>query len=581
MRQFNKSSFRLLGLSLASACLVVLCSGRVGISEEFVPLFDGESLTGWVQHGGQAKYTIEGNEIVGTSVPATPNTFLCTEKHYDNFILELEFKVDPLLNSGIQIRSNVYAEPTEVVTRNSNGEEVVRKVAAGRVHGYQVEIDPSARAWSAGIYDEGRRGWLYNLEGEQHRAAREAFKQNDWNHVRVEAIGPSIKTWINGVPAANLVDDMTPSGFIALQVHGVGNDEKKVGTQVRWRNIKLQEVAAPAETQPFVEYRGTAGPGLGKKVVLIAGDEEYRSEEALPQLGKILAERHGFECRVVFPIHPESGLIDPNYSSNIPGLEALEDADLMIIATRFRALPDEQMQHIDRFLKRGGAVLGMRTATHAFNFPGNSPWAHYGNGYGGDQAAWRDGFGRLVLGEKWISHHGAHKHQSTRGIVVEEHKSHPILRGVGDIWGPTDVYGVRLPLPGDSQPLVLGQVVNRPGKIVGDDPLFGMRDTDTEPDSAKNDPMMPIAWTKSYQLPEGELGQAVTTTMGSSTDLLNKGLRQVLVNSVYWLTGLSDAIPAEGPQVDFVGSFEPTAYEFRSKDYWPNRKMTVDEHRLP
>ncbi|RCS41436.1 DUF1080 domain-containing protein [Bremerella cremea] len=204
--------------------------------EKFVPLFDGETLDGWVQHGGTAKYTVEDGMIVGTSVPKTGNSFLCTEKPYDNFILEVEYMVDPLLNSGIQIRSNVYDEKKTYKT--DEGKEIT--VSPGRVHGYQVEIDPSERAWSGGIYDEGRRGWLYKLEGKDD--ARAAFKQNEWNKYRIECRGDSIKTWVNGVPAADLKDDMTSSGFIALQVHGIGGDEKKVGKQIKWRNVNIIEL---------------------------------------------------------------------------------------------------------------------------------------------------------------------------------------------------------------------------------------------------------------------------------------------------------------------------------------------------
>lgn len=564
-------------------CLSLICVSYSHADHHGVSLFNGENLDGWVQHGGVAKYTIEDGAIVGTSVADTPNSFLCTKKHYSDFILEVEFKVDPGLNSGIQIRSNVYDEPREVVTKASNGTLRTKKVAAGRVHGYQVEIDTSDRAWSGGIYDEGRRGWLNNLDGEENKAAREAFKQNEWNHYKVQCIGDSIKTWVNGVPAADLTDDMTDSGFIALQVHSVGKNKGNIGKQIRWKNIKLQEVKqAEANNEPkqFVDYKGQAGPGQGMKVVLIAGDEEYRSEEVLPQLGKILSQRHGFDCCVCFPINPETGIIDPNYGKNIPGLEALADADLMIILTRFRALPDDQMQHIDNYLKRGGPVLGLRTSTHAFNFPKDSIWSHYSNGYNGEKTAWKDGFGRLVLGEKWISHHGQHKVQSARGVIVEDKKDSPIVRGVGDIWAPSDVYGVRLPLPGDSEPIVLGQVVNRAGEMDKEDILYGMRDTDTEPDASKNDPMMPVVWTKTYQIPGGKTGNVINTTMGASTDFLNEGVRRILVNSAYVLTGLGEEIPSSGTNVDYVGEYNPTAYEFRRGDYWSKRDMRVEEYVL-
>jgi len=159
---------------------------------------------------------------------------------YGDFELHVEYRVDPLLNSGIQIRSHVFKEDTEIIIKSANGDEKKRKVAAGRVHGYQVEIDPSDRAWSGGIYDEGRRGWLNNLE--KNEAARKAFKQNEWNHYRIVCKGDSIKTWVNGVPAADLKDDLTSSGFIALQVHGVGKHPEKVGKQVIWRNVKIKEL---------------------------------------------------------------------------------------------------------------------------------------------------------------------------------------------------------------------------------------------------------------------------------------------------------------------------------------------------
>ena len=569
--------------------MLVISSFRSGASLSadggFVSLFNGRNLDGWVQHGGVAKYTVENGEIVGTSVPDTGNSFLCTKKHYSDFILEVDFKIDDTLNSGIQIRSHVFDKPTDVVTTASSGKIKTRTMPAGRVHGYQVEIDTSYdRCWSGGIYDEGRRGWLNNLQGEQNKPAREAYRHEEWNRYRVEAIGDSIKTYVNGVPAADLVDDMTPSGFIALQVHGVGNDASKVGKQVRWRNIRIKQVSAPstkAQDRPWIAYEGKRGPGVGKHIVLISGDEEYRSEEALPQLGKILAKHHGFRCTVLFAINPETGFIDPNYSHNIPGLEALDDADLMIIFTRFRDLPDQQMKHIHGYLQRGGPVIGLRTATHAFNIPEGKLYRRYGNGYRGDHDEWTDGFGRLVLGEKWISHHGKHRHQSTRGVIAHGAGGHPILRGVADgaVWGPTDVYGVRLPLPGDSQPLLLGQVINRAGEYDEEDPFFGMRPTDQElAGDGKNDPLMPVLWTKSYQLPHGETGQAVTTTMGSSTDLVDESLRKVLVNAVYWQVGLADQIPSEGTAVGIVGTFEPTAFEFRKGDYWPQRKMQISEH---
>jgi hypothetical protein len=183
-------------------------------------LFNGIGLDGWSQKGGKADYRVESGEIAGSTVLNTPNSFLCTNEMYSDFILEVEFKIDENLNSGIQIRSHSFPEYDN-----------------GRVHGYQVEIDPSERAWTGGIYDEARRGWLYPLK--ENKAAGRAFKKEKWNNLRIEAIGTRIKTWINGVPAAHLVDDMTQTGFIGLQVHGIGKDSTKKGIQVRWRNIRI------------------------------------------------------------------------------------------------------------------------------------------------------------------------------------------------------------------------------------------------------------------------------------------------------------------------------------------------------
>lgn len=216
------------------ACLLAGCWSVAAADDGWVDLYNGQNLDGWVQRGGKAIYQADGDEIVGKPVPNTPNSFLCTDRDYANFILELEFKPMTGLNSGVQIRSECYDEAT---TREVKGKTF--KFPAGRVHGYQVEIDPSDRAWSGGIYDEGRRGWLNDLK--ENAAAQKAFKPNVWNQFRVECRGDSIKTWINGVPAADLQDDVTPKGFIALQVHGIGNKDPG-NLEMRWRHIRLREL---------------------------------------------------------------------------------------------------------------------------------------------------------------------------------------------------------------------------------------------------------------------------------------------------------------------------------------------------
>ena len=308
--------------------------------------------------------------------------------------------------------------------------------------------------------------------------------------------------------------------------------------------------AAARAGDPWLDVAGGDGPGKGKHVVLVSGDEEYRSEEALTQLGKILAQHHGFDCTVLYAIDPATGTIDPDCTTNIPGLEALGKADLMVIATRFRNLPDEQMRHIDAYLRSGRPVVGMRTATHAFNVPADRAFHHYSWNQTGERMP--QGFGRAVLGETWVAHHGHHGKESTRGIIAADAKDHPILRGIaaGDIWGPTDVYAVRLPLPGDSRPLVLGQV------------LSGMTPDAAPVEGTKNEPMMPVAWTKTYRLEDGPAGRVFATTMGSSTDLAATGTRRLLVNGCYWAAGLEDRIPAAA-NVDIVGEFKPTNFGFK------------------
>ncbi len=295
-----------------------------------------------------------------------------------------------------------------------------------------------------------------------------------------------------------------------------------------------------------VVYEGSKGPGNGKHVVLVSGDEEYRSEEALPQLAKILAKHHGFKATVLFAIDPKTGEINPNIS-NIPGLEALKTADLMIVALRFRNLPDEQMKHVVDYVESGKPVLGMRTATHAFNIPKDGKYHKYS--WNNAAKEYTQGFGRQVLGETWINHHGKHGAQATRGILAKGQEMHPILKGVQDgaIFGPTDVYTVRLPLPGDSEPLVLGQVV------------ASMKRDDLPAAGKQNEPMMPIAWTRTYQTPDGKKARVFTTTMGDAQDLASEGLRRLLVNASYWALGMEDRIPAEA-NVEIVGTYNPRPF---------------------
>lgn len=322
---------------------------------------------------------------------------------------------------------------------------------------------------------------------------------------------------------------------------------------------------------------GRSGPGLGKHIVLLAGDEEYRSEEALPMLAKLLALRHGFKCTVVLPINPADGTIDPITRTNLPGIEALDSADACVMSLRFRELPDAQMKHFVDYWKRGKPFIALRTSTHAFSYEVNkqSPYARFD----WRSKEWPGGFGQQVLGETWVNHHGSHGKESTRGIVndprmmtqggsvpkiqpypfVSPPPNHPLtaalLRDRGlpehqtegpDIWGPTDVYTVTH-LPKDAQVLVWGQV------------LSGMDPRDLLVGGAKNNPMMPVAWVRELKTEGGATQKIFTTTMGAAVDLESEGLRRLIVNACFWVTGVK--IPAKA-NVDYVGEYQPLWFGF-------------------
>jgi hypothetical protein len=325
-----------------------------------------------------------------------------------------------------------------------------------------------------------------------------------------------------------------------------------------------------------------------KSIVLISGDEEYRSEEALPQLAKILSTHHGFDCMVLFSQDPEKlGYINPNYSSNIPGMETLAEADLIILFTRFRALPDDQMQHLDNYLLNGKPLLGIRTSTHAFNYKDSSnQYAHYSFNYKGPKSEWELGFGKLILGETWHTHHGHHKHQSTRGLLAPRAENHPLVNGIedGSVWGPTDVYGVRTPIKGDAQHIILGQTIDRVNDYDEIDPFYGMRESDNNIASITkqgetrsynpNKNLPPIVWTKSYQIPNGKKGQSITSTIGSSTDLIDEEVRRLMINACFYLLGMD--VPEEA-NVDLVGKYTPSAYQFHEDSYWINKALQIGQ----
>ena len=302
-----------------------------------------------------------------------------------------------------------------------------------------------------------------------------------------------------------------------------------------------------------VVYEGKDGPGKGKHIVLLSGDEEYRSEEAMTQLGRILAVRHGFKCTVLYAINPQSGEIDPLTKNNIPGIEALDSADMCVMLLRFRELPDEQMKHFVDFVNSGKPILGLRTSTHAFAYSKDSKSAYAK--YDWKNKDWPGGFGRQVLGETWVAHHGWHAHEATLGIIEPSAKDHPILRGVTQVFGPTDVYTANP--PPDCTVLMRGEVLT--GMNPNDPPVVGkQKPTDKY---EKNNPMQPLVWLRNYTGETGKTSKIIATTMGCAVDLKSEGFRRILVNACYWALGFEDKISARN-NVDIVGEYNASGFGF-------------------
>jgi len=302
-------------------------------------------------------------------------------------------------------------------------------------------------------------------------------------------------------------------------------------------------LAASSATDETLLLQARPGPGAGKHVVIVTGDEEYRSEESGPMLAKILSQRHGFDCTVVFSWTED--FIDPNNQAGLRGLEALDSADLMIVATRFRRPDARQAAHVTRFLNAGKPVIGLRTATHAFAGPGA-----FGDG---DHAIPFTDFGIRVLGERWVRHHGRHGRQGCRGVIESRNAAHPILRGVEDVFAPSDVYGVEH-LTGSDTILMRGAVT---GSLEPDSPILP---------GEINDPMQPLAWLHRYTAPNGKTsGTSFCTTAGASVDLVCEDLRRLVVNACYHLTGLE--VPASA-SVEPVDPYYPSFYGFVEDDGW-------------
>jgi hypothetical protein len=308
--------------------------------------------------------------------------------------------------------------------------------------------------------------------------------------------------------------------------------------------------AAPMVQQDTTaSYPARSGAGQGRHVVFLAGDEEYRSEEGLPMLAKILSQRHGFRSTVLFSVGAD-GTIDPKATTSLSNPSALDTADAIVMLLRFRTWPDEDMARFDKLLRAGKPIVALRTSTHAFNgFAKGSRWESWNYDNAG-------GFGKRVLGETWLTHWGKHKVEGTRGVIEASARSNPLLRGVTSIFGETDVYEAYP--PADATILVRGQVVNglTPDSAPAD--YQKVRSTDKQRQGI-NDPAMPVVWTRINRNDNGTANRILTTTMGAATDLENEDLRRLLVNAVYW--GLDLQVPAKA-DVTYVDPYKPSFYGF-------------------
>ena len=303
--------------------------------------------------------------------------------------------------------------------------------------------------------------------------------------------------------------------------------------------------------ETWLTLKGQDGIGKGQHIVFVTGEEYYRSEEGMSMFARILSQRHGYDCSVLFAIDNATGVINPNKTDNIPGLHLLADADLMVIFARFRQLPDADMKHIVDYVNAGKPVLGIRNATHAFRYSRKSPYAdwHFRSN------AWPGGFGQQILGDTWVSHYGKFQQEATLAHATTEHREHPVMQGIADrIFIRTDVNGVNKLKPED-QILLRGQVLSGPGP-------------DAPPVTDKRkDTRMPLAWFKNYTAPSGKTGRSFCTTAGSSTDWLSEDLRRLMVNAIFHLTGHAEEIPAR-TNVDFVQKYEPKPFRNHSDEEW-------------
>jgi type 1 glutamine amidotransferase len=375
--------------NLKLSILLLSLIGTSAIAGGWMDLLDGETLKGWSIHSGYAKYRVEDGAIVGTAVKGSPNTFLCTNKEYGDFILEFEVKCDPRLNSGVQIRSQIAKDPMFFVFRRPDGRPRQRVIPPDRVYGYQVEIASAETGTSGGIYDEARRGFFL-ADVSQDPAASKAFKDNQWNKYRIECKGSSIKTWINGVPCADLRDSLDAKGIIGLQVHGLGRNFFPY--QVRWRNLRIREMDA-ADADKL-------------KVVVVTGG-------------------HGFERDPFFKMFDSIGEITYTEAVQTDHSELFEDIsgwdyDVIVFYSMTQEISQKRRKNFLKLLDQGVGVVALHHIMCAFQ-----DWPEFRKIIGT----------RYCLADTMIDgvmyKAGSYQHDIDMPVSVAD-KQHPITEGMGD-----------------------------------------------------------------------------------------------------------------------------------------------------
>ncbi|EMI53061.1 family 16 glycoside hydrolase [Rhodopirellula sallentina] len=529
-------------------------------------LFNGSDFSGW--NGDFSYWKVEDGAIVGRLPPSnslSKRTYLTSDHSFvGDFELEFDCAIEEG-NSGVVYRtSRPRSDPLHAF-------------------GLQIDIDGANSEFGAAYEERGLAsvaevGESVTLSSSGAVSRSPITPQitddtsdvgSDWKHYRVVAVGDSIEHYVNGRLTSRISDPhrrLSQQGLVALQLH------KGKPMTVRFKDITFykgrrfarntSDSQAPQTAQsvpsnsndPGVLILPAATRSNGKHIVLLAGDQEYRSEETMPMLGKILSQRHGFRCTVLFPLSANGSYIDPTNKQGLKGLNTLSDADLMIIGTRFLEPIEKEAKHLTDFLNAGKPVIGIRTATHAFggngSFGGNLPYVE---------------FGRRILGEEWAGHHGKYKSQGSRGVVEAGKQMHPILSSVSRVFAKTNVY-------------------QAPHLTKEDEVLMRGAVTETQESASRivsggiNQPMQPIAWLHPYKSPGGANGQSFCLTAGASVDFANEDLRRLIVNAVYFLTGGKVPIKSD---VEFVDPFDPSSFgHFREKDHWQVANLHSDDFGL-